>query len=34
MARAVQKLAQLGYAQEGIKQKPNVEKYLEEWIDI
>jgi hypothetical protein len=34
MARAVQKLAQLGYMQEGIKQKPNVEKYLEEWINM
>jgi hypothetical protein len=34
LARSVQLLANKGYAQEGIKQKPNVEKYLDEWVNM
>lgn len=34
MARSVQKLAERGYEKEGIQQKPNVEKYLDEWVNM
>lgn len=34
LARSVELLAKNGYDEEGIKQKPRVEKYLNEWINM